>query len=74
MLRQAIPRFDELSASEKLLLMEELWDDLAGDPAQIPSQNWQREELERRYEEYLQSPAEGSPWAEVRERLLKAFK
>ena len=73
MLKEAIPHFDELSASEKLLLLEELWDDLAGAPADVPVHDWQKRELERRYEEYLQNPSEGSPWPEVRERLMRAF-
>ena len=74
MLKEAIPHFDELSTSEKLLLLEELWDDLADVPSDVPVHDWQRRELERRYQEYLQNPAGGSPWPEVRERLLRAFR
>jgi putative addiction module component (TIGR02574 family) len=47
-----------------------LWDDLAGEPAAVPVYPWQKEELERRYEEYLADPSAGSGWAEVRERLI----
>ena len=73
MIKEVIPHFDELSSSEKLILLEELWDDLAAQPSEIPVQDWQRHELERRYQEYLQNPTEGSPWQEVRERLLSAL-
>jgi putative addiction module component (TIGR02574 family) len=73
MLKTAIPLFDELSSSEKLLLLEELWDDLAEQPATVPVHDWQKCDLERRYQEYLQNPSEGSPWPDVRERLLRAF-
>ena len=73
MLKEAIPQFDELSSSEKLLLLEELWDDLAGEPADVPVPDWHKQELERRYREYLEHPAEGAPWPEVRERLMRAF-
>jgi putative addiction module component (TIGR02574 family) len=73
MLKEVIPHFDELSSSEKLLLLEELWDDLADAPADVPVPDWHKRELERRYQEYLQNPAEGSPWPEVRERLMRAF-
>lgn len=73
MLKEAIPHFKEMSASEKLLLLEELWDDLAENPVDVPVPDWQRQELERRYQEYLQNPTEGSPWSEVRERLMRAF-
>jgi putative addiction module component (TIGR02574 family) len=74
MIKDAIPHFDELSPSEKMLLMEELWDDFAGKPTDVPVYNWQKGELERRYREYLASPTEGSSWAEARERLLAALR
>lgn len=73
MLKEAIPQFAELSSSEKLLLLEELWDDLADHPSEVPVPDWQKRELERRYQEFLQNPTEGSPWSEVRERLLRTF-
>ena len=73
MLKEAIPRFAELSSSEKLLLLEELWDDLADHPSEVPVPDWQKRELEKRYEEYLRNPGEGSPWPEVRERLLRTL-
>ena len=73
MLKEAIPQFAELSSSEKLLLLEELWDDLANHPSEVPVPDWQKRELERRYQEFLQNPSEGSPWPEVRERLLRTF-
>ena len=73
MLKEAIPNFDELTTSEKLLLLEELWDALAGQPSEVPVLEWQKRELEGRYQEYLLNPSEGSPWSEVRERLLRSL-
>ena len=73
MIREAIPHFDELSQAEKMLLLEELWDDFAEHPADVPVRDWQKSELESRYREYLASPKEGSAWAEVRGRLLTAL-
>ncbi len=72
MLKEAIPHFDELSVSEKLLLLEKLWDAVAAEPSEVPVHDWQKQALERRYQEYLQNPAEGSPWPEVRDRLMRA--
>ena len=74
MLAEAIPKLAEMTASEKLLLVEELWDDLARHPAEVPVPDWQRQELEQRYQEYLQNPSDGSPWSEVRARLRSAFR
>lgn len=61
-----------LTAAEKLLLVEELWDDLA---QQVGIENLvisdsQKTELDRRYEEFLKNPEEGSSWETVKERLL----
>ena len=41
MLKEAIPQFVELSSSEKLLLLEELWDELAGHLSEVPVPDWQ---------------------------------
>lgn len=74
MLKVAIPHFAELNSSEKLLLLEELWDDLAENPSEVPVPDWKKRDLERRYQKYLQNPNEGSPWSAVRERLQRIFR
>jgi putative addiction module component (TIGR02574 family) len=38
----------DLSPSEKLQLVEDLWDDLAANLADVPVHEWQKEELDRR--------------------------
>ena len=38
----------DLSPAEKLQLVEDLWDDLAATPAEVPIHDWQKEELARR--------------------------
>lgn len=38
----------DLSPPEKLQLVEDLWDDLAAVPAEVPIHEWQLDELERR--------------------------
>ncbi len=62
----------QLSAAEKLLLVEDLWNQIAEDPGiqKIPLPESQRLELERRYQSFLQNPSEGSSWAEVKRRIL----
>ena len=73
MLKEAIPQLAEFSSAEKLPVLEELWDSLAAHPSEIPVPDWQKHELERRYQEFLQNPSEGSPWPEVREHLGRLF-
>jgi len=41
-------RLKFLTPPEKLQLVEDLWDDLAATPADVPLYEWQREELARR--------------------------
>jgi putative addiction module component (TIGR02574 family) len=59
----------ELTLSEKLQLVEDLWDSIALVPEQIPVLDWQKEELARRKAAYLQNPDSGSSWEAAKERI-----
>jgi putative addiction module component (TIGR02574 family) len=59
----------ELSPSEKLQLVQDLWDDLAAVPEAVPVHDWQKRELARRKENLLNNPASGLPWEEVKRRV-----
>ncbi len=59
----------DLSASEKLQLVEDLWDDLAADPSEIPVHDWQQEELDRRKANLVSKPASSLSWDEVKRRI-----
>ena len=61
----------ELPISERLRLVEEIWDSIAELPEAVPLTEAQRIELSRRVEAYRQDPSAGSPWAEVKARILK---
>lgn len=59
----------DLSPPEKLQLVEDLWDDLAATPSEVPVHDWQKEELERRKANLASKPASGLSWEEVKERI-----
>jgi putative addiction module component (TIGR02574 family) len=59
----------DLSPAEKLQLVEDLWDDLAATPSEIPVYDWQREELARRRANLQSNPASGLSWEEVKQRI-----
>ncbi len=59
----------DLSPTEKLQLVEDLWDDLAAEPDSIPVHPWQKEELERRKAKLSSHPAAGLQWEEVKRRV-----
>ena len=63
------PALRDLSFAEKLLLVEDLWDELARQPDGIPLSDSVKRELDRRYDDYLANPQEGSSWEETRQRL-----
>ncbi len=60
-----------LPLSERLRLVEDLWDSIAEVPEAIELSEVQRAELDRRLEAYHQDPESGSPWNEVKDRILK---
>ncbi len=59
----------ELSVSEKLQLVEDLWDDIASTPSAVPVLDWQREELARRKQNLLNNPASSLSWQEILRRI-----
>jgi putative addiction module component (TIGR02574 family) len=58
----------DLSPSEKLQLVEDLWDDLASTLEAVPVYDWQKNELARRKANLLDNPALGLVWEEVKRR------
>lgn len=63
------PSVFELSPSEKLQLVEDLWDDLASTPDAVPVHDWQKQELARRKANLLKHPATALQWADVKRRV-----
>jgi putative addiction module component (TIGR02574 family) len=59
----------DLSPSEKLQLVEDLWDDLGAHPEEIPVREWQKQELARRKANLAANPASGISWEEVQRRV-----
>ena len=60
----------ELSVSERIQLVEDIWDSLAASPQSILLTEAQRAELDRRLEAYHRNPQEGTPWETVKKRIL----
>jgi putative addiction module component (TIGR02574 family) len=63
----------DLSPSEKLQLVEDLWDDLAATPSDLPLYEWQIEEIERREANLKKNPASGLSWEEVKRRVRSHY-
>lgn len=60
---------DRLSVAERILLAEEIWDSIAPGPEAFTLTETHRQDLDRRLEQYRDSPKSGAPWEEVKARL-----
>ena len=69
----SVPSLFDLSPSEKLQLVEDLWDDLASTPTDVPVHDWQKEELARRKANLEQNPAAALSWEEVKRRIRSRY-
>lgn len=58
-----------LSPTEKILLVEDLWDQIAAESGALPLPAAHRAELDRRLVSDAGDP--GRPWGEVRDELLR---
>lgn len=66
-------RFSEilkLSVSERSQLDEDIWDSIAAQPEAVTLTEPQRAELDRRLADARANPGVGTPWSEVKARLL----
>ena len=60
---------DEESVAEKILRVQDLWDEIARSPHEIELTEEQRREAERRVSEHERNPGKYSTWEQVKRRL-----
>lgn len=61
----------ELPVAERIRLVELIWDSIAAVPEAVPVSEELKAELDRRLTEFEAKPEGGSPWEEVRERIVQ---
>jgi len=59
----------KLSVSERILLVEDIWDSIAEIPEEIVLTKAQEQELDARLDSYHKNPNAGSPWEMVKDRI-----
>lgn len=62
----------QLPVPERIQLVEDLWDSLPQQDANVPLTEAQLAELDRRRAEMIADPSIGIPWDEAKARLLNA--
>lgn len=61
--------FEQMSAAEKILHVQDLWDRIAEQPESVPVSDAWRAELDRRMAAHREDPSTTLTWDEVREAL-----
>ncbi len=64
------PEIRELPVSERIDLVERIWDSIVEDQGQVELTDAQKAELDRRLAEREESPERGSSWDDVKKRLM----
>jgi putative addiction module component (TIGR02574 family) len=60
---------DKLGLAEKLLLVEDIWDGIARSNEELPLPEWQKAELDRRYDDYKNGKLQLHDWEGVHREL-----
>ena len=61
----------ELPVTERVKIVQAIWDSVSEVPEPFPLTRAEREKLDRRLEAYRRDPEATSPWSEVKERILR---
>lgn len=59
-----------LQISERIRLVQAIWDSIAEAPELLPVTGPQRDELDRRLAAYEEDPEAGSTWSDVKARII----
>ena len=70
---ESVSSIFDLSPPEKLQLVEDLWDDLAAAPSEIPVHEWQKKELALRKANLMRNASSGLLWDKVKERVRARY-
>ncbi len=65
---------DNLGLSEKLILVEDIWDSIARLNTELPMPEWQKSELNKRYKDFKDGELELHDWGTVHEGLRNKYK
>jgi putative addiction module component (TIGR02574 family) len=66
-----LPEISKLSTPEKILLVEDLWDNISADDASIPVPESHKAELDKRYKRFQSAPGTLLSLDDLRARVDK---
>jgi len=62
---------ERLELSEKLILVEDIWNSIAESNSKLPMSPWQQKELDKRYEAYQKGDLELHSWDDINKSIQK---
>lgn len=71
-LNELMNQIENLSLSGKLMLVEDIWDSIARSNDQLPMPEWQKRELDKRYQDYQSGKMELHDWHDIHTELRKS--
>ncbi|MDD5674127.1 MAG: addiction module protein [Chitinivibrionales bacterium] len=71
---EIVKEITKLGLSEKLILVEDIWDDIARNNEQVPMPQWQKTELGKRYQDYKNGKLNLYNWEDVHKKLRNKYK
>ncbi|MCB2182710.1 MAG: addiction module protein [Desulfobulbaceae bacterium] len=64
----------KLTLPQKLLLAQDIWDSISRESGKLTMPEWQKNELEERYEPYKQGKMKLHDWQDVHSELRQRYK
>ena len=71
---EIIKEINNMGLSEKLLLVEDIWDSIARFNAELPMPERQKLELDKRYKDFKNGELKLHDWEDVHENLRNKYK
>jgi len=62
---------DQMGLSERIMLVEDIWDGIAKYNSELPMPEWQKKELDKRYGEYKKGKLQMQDWESVHNDLRR---
>ena len=72
--KDILKEIDKLGLSEKIILVEDIWDSIAKSNAALTMPEWHKRELKRRYEDFKAGKLALEDWSDVHKGLRNKFK
>ena len=72
--KKILKEVEKLELSEKIILVEDIWDSIAKNNVALPMPEWQKIELDKRYDDYKKDKLALHKWEDVHKDLRNKYR